>query len=230
VTWTTVFDSDRTAVAPQSSGPARRNGWTIAAIMFLVFSGTIAPSAQTVTLTTLVTIDAPFASPSGLVQGTDGNLYGTEERGGSNSVGAVFMITPQGLLTTLYNFCSLPGCTDGDYPRAPLTLATDGNFYGTTYYGGASTLPYGTVFKLTTQGTLTTIYSFCSQSSCTDGSFPSAGLVQGADGNFYGTTYEGGANNFGTLFKITPKGQLTSCIAFAPSPDAPTANTLLMLG
>ncbi len=213
------FSMSKQSAALRPSSAARWATFEAAAAVFLFFAATIA-SAQTVTVTTLLTFDGTDGSPaiSGLVQGTDGNFYGTAERGGSNSVGTVFKITPQGVLTTLYNFCSLPGCSDGDYPEAPMTLATDGNFYGTTYYGGTSTLPYGTVFKLTPQGTLTTLYNFCSQPLCTDGSFPSAGLTQGADGNFYGTTYEGGANNFGTLFKITAKGQLITLYSFCSQP------------
>jgi uncharacterized repeat protein (TIGR03803 family) len=202
--------------------PSRLPQWSVlkaAAVVLLVCAAATTTSyAQTVT--TLLTFDGTDGSLpiSGLVQGLDGNYYGTAYRGGNGNVGTAFKITPQGSLTTLYNFCSLQGCTDGEYPNAALVLATDGNFYGTTYFGGASALPYGTVFKLTPQGSLTTLYNFCSQSSCTDGSFPSAGLVQGADGNLYGATYEGGSNNVGTLFKITPKGQLTTIYSFCAQP------------
>ncbi len=72
----------------------------------------------------------------------------------------------------------------------------------------------GTVFKITPSGTLTTLYSFCSQSGCTDGLEPEAVLVQGTDGNFYGTTIFGGTNGEGTVFKITPGGQLTTLYSF----------------
>jgi uncharacterized repeat protein (TIGR03803 family) len=85
-------------------------------------------------------------------------------------------------------------------PFAKLVQGRDGHFYGTTYQGGAS--GYGTVFKITSAGVLTTLHSFNS----TNGVTPRAGLVQGSDGDFYGTTYGGGANNFGTVFKITPAG------------------------
>ena len=90
---------------------------------------------------------------------------------------------------------------------------SDGNFYGTTLDSGAD--DSGTVFKMTPGGTLTTLYSFCVQTNCTDGSEPSAGLVQGTDGNFYGTTGYGGADGLGTVFKITPAGTLSRCTAFA---------------
>lgn len=149
---------------------------------------------------------------SGLVRGTDGNLYGTTFWDGTHSGGTAFRITPSGLLETLYNFCSENGCADGWGSRATLTQATDGNLYGTTSGGGAN--GEGTVFKLTTTGTLTTLYTFCSQSNCTDGGEPWAGLIQATDGNFYGTTSRGGANDSGTLFKITSNGFLTSLYSF----------------
>ena len=103
-------------------------------------------------------------------------------------------------LTTLYSFCSQSGCTDGDAPYAGLVQATDGNFYGTTVYGGANG-GYGTVFKITPGGTLTTLYSFCSQSGCTDGAYPDAGLVQDSNGDFNGTTANGGG--YGTVFRLS---------------------------
>ena len=70
-------------------------------------------------------------------------------------------------------------------------LGTDGNFYGTTYLGGNNN-GAGTVFKITTQGMLTTLYAFCAQTNCTDGANPGTALLQSTDGNFYGTTYSGG--------------------------------------
>jgi uncharacterized repeat protein (TIGR03803 family) len=88
----------------------------------------------------------------------------------------------------------------------------DGNFYGTTAFGGAH--GDGTVFKITRSGELTTLYSFCSQSDCADGELPYAALVQDRDGNFYGTTYRGGTYNKGTVFKITPWGALTTLHSF----------------
>jgi len=93
-----------------------------------------------------------------------------------------------------------------------LVQATNGDFYGTTSRGGAE--DGGTVFKITLSGTLTTLYSFCSKSACADGWNPIAGLVQATDGDFYGTTTRGGANNGGTVFKITPSGALTTIYSF----------------
>ena len=172
----------------------------------------VTPSGQA--FTSLVSFDgSDGAEPFGtLIQGADGNFYGTTYAGGINSVGTVFKITPAGSLTTLYNFCSQSNCTDGAIPYAGLVQGSDGSFYGTTFEGGANN--DGTVFKITPAGSLTTLYSFCSQTECTDGALPYAGLVQGSDGNFYGTTFEGGANSDGTVFKITPAGSLTTLYSF----------------
>jgi uncharacterized repeat protein (TIGR03803 family) len=168
--------------------------------------------------------------PRGLVQGTDGNLYGITYQGGINkgcwdgdsvACGTVFKITPDGVFTTLYNFCSQSDCLDGAQPRAGLVQGADGNFYGTTYSGGGAsscTGGCGTIFKITSNGALSTLYSFCSQSSCPDGRYPNGKLVQGIDKNFYGTTSEGGAGAFysdlGSVFKLTPDGQLTTLYSF----------------
>jgi uncharacterized repeat protein (TIGR03803 family) len=143
---------------------------------------------------------------SSLVEGTDGNFYGTASMGGAYGVGTVFKITPKGALTTLYNFCpkGFPNCPDGAIPTGGLVLATDGNFYGTTFNaGGGQGGGYGTVFKVTPGGTLTTLYNFCSQAGCADGAAPYAGLLQATDGNFYGTTQQGGAHGDGEVFSLS---------------------------
>jgi uncharacterized repeat protein (TIGR03803 family) len=139
--------------------------------------------------------------PAGLAQGNNGSFYGTTYSGGTSNAGTVFKISTNGTLTSLYSFT---GSSDGANPLAGLVQATDGNFYGTTDTGGAYTNQYGqsqgTVFRITPGGTLTTLYSFTGGS---DGAYPQAGLVQGADGNLYGTTSSGGTNNNGTIFRIT---------------------------
>jgi uncharacterized repeat protein (TIGR03803 family) len=197
-------------------------------VFLLCLAITVASRAQT--FTSLVSFNQSYGqNPVGsLVQGFDGNFYGTTEVGGKNLAGEVFKITPSGTLTRLYSFCSLANCADGGFPLAGLALSSDGNFYGTTVGGGANTNPdcgagrCGTVFKMTPSGTLTTLYSFCGQANCTDGANP-VGLVQALDGNFYGTTELGGANNAGTtcsnsgcgtVFKITATGTLTTLYSF----------------
>jgi uncharacterized repeat protein (TIGR03803 family) len=168
------------------------------------------------------------AYPGGLVQSSNGNIYGTTESGGTGShctiiggCGTVFSITPAGKLTTLYNFCSQADCSDGYVGGfvAGLIQATNGNFYGTTYGGGTN--GYGTVFEITPTGKLTTLYSFCSETNCADGSYPFDALIQGSDGNFYGTTNGGGGGAYctitggcGTVFSITPAGKLTTLYSF----------------
>ena len=158
---------------------------------------------------------ATGAAPKGaLVQATNGDLYGTTSYGGQgqNLNGTVFKITLSGKQTTLHNFCWNPGCLDGNQPDAPVVQPTNGDLYGTTAGGGVN--GGGTIFKMTLSGKLRRIYSFCSQSNCTDGSDPQAGLVQVTDGNLYGTTGGGGANGGGTIYKITPTGALTTLYSF----------------
>jgi uncharacterized repeat protein (TIGR03803 family) len=141
----------------------------------------------------------------GLVQATNGNFYGTTSDGGEDGAGTVFKITPSGTLTALYQFCPLGDCgsggSPGGSPFAALVQATDGNLYGTTCCVISET---GTIFKATPSGTtLTSVYSFCSQSDCADGSAPFAGLVQDTNGKFYGTTVGGGTHGVGTVFSLS---------------------------
>jgi uncharacterized repeat protein (TIGR03803 family) len=149
----------------------------------------------------------------GLMLADDSNFYGTTSAGGTYGYGTVFKMTPAGKLTTLYSFCLQSGCDDGETPTASLVQGTNGNLYGTTSGGGANG-NYGTVFEITTTGKLTTLYSFCSVSSCNDGENPRGGLIQGADGNFYGTTYGNSSNQRGSIFEITPGGAFTTLYTF----------------
>ena len=152
-----------------------------------------------------------------MILGSDGNYYGTTSGGGSNGGGTIYLITPSGSLTTLYNFCSQGGasCRDGYPSSTALVQGDDGYFYGMTENGGAN--GDGTVFKRSPSPsfTFTSLYSFCSLggASCTDGKTPQgvAGLAEGTDQNFYGTTEGGGSgkvSNSGTFFKITSSGFL----------------------
>jgi uncharacterized repeat protein (TIGR03803 family) len=151
----------------------------------------------------------PCTAPDGalpdasLVQATNGDFYGTAEFGSSRNCspygcGTVFKMAPAGELTTLYSFCVQSGCPDGSILQAGLVQATDGNFYGTTEFGGNDNCASaysgsGTVFKITPAGKLTTLYSFCTQSGCPDGYTPGGALFQATNGALYGTTTYGGA-------------------------------------
>jgi uncharacterized repeat protein (TIGR03803 family) len=170
-------------------------------------------------LTTLYGFPASGTFPyDALIQGADGNFYGTTYLGGPLSYGTVFKITPKGTLTNLYYFLGGP---DGANPYDGLVQGSDGSFYGTASSGGA--FNGGTVFRVTPEGSLTTLYSFCAQSDCADGMNPEGGLVEGQDGNFYGTTY-GEPGIFGTVFKITPTGALTTLHTFnGDDGNSPTA-------
>ncbi len=237
---------------------------TIAFVAFAIGIATsLRSSAQT--LSTLASFDRTHGAlpHATLTQGADGNFYGTTMYGGASNVGTVFKMTPSGTLTDLHDFAG----TDGMYPTGALVQmpdgsfygtttggadgggtvfritssgalstvytfhgpdglgpeglirATDGNFYGATNGGGAggnhcNGQSCGTVFKLTPSGTLTVLYSFCAQADCPDGYWPYSDLVQGTDGNFYGTTSLGGANSMGTIFQISPAGSFTSLHSF----------------
>ena len=165
--------------------------------------------------------DGIYPSAS-LVEGTDGNFYGTTPQGGPFNSGTIFRQTPAGVLTTLYRFSG----SDGSAPQGSLVLGRDGNFYGTTALGGASN--FGTVFKITPAGALTTLYNFSGES---DGAGPYAALVQGSDGNFYGTTSGYGASSGeGTIFQVTPDGGLTTVHRFSSSTDGARPMAALVQG
>lgn len=169
------------------------------------------------TFSTLVSFNSTDGSEPGyemLVQGTDGNFYGTTERGGTSTVcayrcGTIFRVTSQGVLTTLLNFNQ----TNGANPYAGLVLATNGEFYGTTSGGGAN--KFGTIFTMTPEGAPTVLHSFDNL----DGANPWAALVQATNGDLYGTTSSGGAypaeyHDYGTIFSITLGGTFTSLFSF----------------
>ena len=156
---------------------------------------------------TLTSIHSFYNAPvAGLIQATDGNLYGTASGGDLND-GTVFKMTLAGAITILHTF----DFTDGNSPQAKLVQGKDGNFYGTTSGGGANN--GGTVFTIA-GGTFASLYSFCSQPTCDDGSLPSA-LIQATDGNLYGVTYREGTKGSGTIFQITTAGVLTTEYSFS---------------
>jgi uncharacterized repeat protein (TIGR03803 family) len=204
----------------------RLSGWKTAGLICTLWAATgIASQAQT--FTNLATFNITNgAYPYGvLVQGLDGDFYGTTYEGGRQACGGgcgtVFKITPAGTLTTVHDFVS----TDGSYPESALVLGTNGNFYGTTTGVGSQECPESTVFEITPGGTLTTLYSSC---EIDHGERIVASLMQDAvDGNFYGTTFAGGTNlnkcppylACGTVFKITPSGTLTTLHSFCNFKD-----------
>jgi uncharacterized repeat protein (TIGR03803 family) len=208
----------------ESSG-ARKVSWLRAAcVVFLLCAATAITSQAATKFKSLVSFnltDGLNPDLMSVVQGLDGNLYGTTVYGGVNKTcntkqigcGTVFKITTGGNLTTLYSFCSKTNCTDGAYPVGGMTLATNGDLYGTTSAGGAN--GYGMVFKVNPQGTLTTVYNFCSQFNCPDGRDPNAPPIQGTDGNLYGTTVLGGTGGCGgchgggVAYRLTLGGKLT---------------------
>ena len=160
----------------------------------LAFCAVIPSALLAQAFTTLASFDgtngaAPIAP---LVQGTDGNFYGTASGGGVNlgngTGGSVFKITPGGTVTVLYSFCVLAICADGASPQGGLIQASDGSFYGTTASGGTNNA--GSVFKITAGGVLTTLYSFCPEYSpelgCADGTVPWGELTQASDGTSTG--------------------------------------------
>jgi len=192
-------------------------GWckTACAVYLITISTSIAAPAQTFrVLANFGPTDG--VDPNTLIQGADGNFYGTTLDGGANLFGGtVFKITPDGAVTILHNFCSQPGCPDGAGSDGALVQGTDGDFYGTTESGGNSS-GGGTVFKITSEGTLITLYSFCNFFGCANGDGPLAPLIQAIDGNFYGSTIVGGTYGGGIIFRITSSGVLTTVYNFCP--------------
>jgi len=137
------------------------------------------------------------SSPNaGLVQASDGDLYGTTLYGGADNDGTVFKVTSSGVLTTLHSFQG----TDGFFPYAGLVQATDGNLYGTTGSGPYPGDNLGTIFKITPTGSLTTVFAFPSENA---GDLPQSALLQDTNGNFYGTTIYGGTQTYGTIFSLS---------------------------
>jgi uncharacterized repeat protein (TIGR03803 family) len=172
-------------------------------------------------LTELLAFDAADgASPyAALVETSKGILYGSTAQGGANGIGTIFQIV-SGVVTTLHNFDG----SDGASPFGALIEGSDGNLYGTTESGGANGYG-GTVFKLTPDGTLTTLHNFFG----IDGEAPFGALVEGSDGNLYGTTEYGGANGYGTIFQLTPGSTLTTLHSF-DSTDGALPNAGLVQG
>jgi uncharacterized repeat protein (TIGR03803 family) len=175
--------------------------------------GTIFKITPSGTLTTLYNFLAHAGGHyplGGLIRASNGDFYGTTELGGANKDGVVFSMTESDTVTTLNSFNG----TDGEFALG-LTEADNGDFYGITDLGGPD--GFGTVFKMNARGNLTALYTFCSQGAypyCTDGANPQSSLIQATDGNFYGMTVDGGANDAGVIYRITPDGAMSTIYTF----------------
>jgi len=169
--------------------------------------------------------DGAHPYPS-LILASDGDLYGITLFGGNEACsggaqwtgcGTLFKIDTAGNFTSLHSFSG----PDGAYPTA-IIQGTDGNFYGTTQGGGDASCSgrygpgCGTVFKMDTFGNVTVLYSFTGQS---DGSWPESGVVQGTDGNLYGTTAYGGVYDDGVIFQISNLTALAGAKAHFDGPE-----------
>lgn len=168
-------------------------------------------------------------STSPLIQDADGSFYGTGSYGGAHDGGAVFKVSKTGQETVLYSFCKQhqEGCPDGEIPNAGVIKDAEGNLYGTTQWGGSngdgcdSQQGCGVVFKLSKSGEQTVLYSFTGGA---DGGVPYGGLTQDADGNLYGTAYEGGLKGCfgfgcGVVFKVSKTGEETVLYSFTGGAD-----------
>lgn len=190
--------------------------------------GTIYEMTTSGTQTTLYSFCREANCPDGgfpisIMQGSDGSFYGITFVGGDSTCGegcgngTIFRFSPSGKITALHEFCSESNCADGGPSEGGLLQASNGNFYGTTFSGGnqsSNGSGYGTLFEITPTGTFTTLYKFCGETNCDDGENPAGGLVEGPNGNLYGTAYWGGTHDSGTVFLLTPRGRLITLHSF----------------
>jgi len=188
--------------------------------IFLVAMAIAAPAQTVSTIYQFSSGTNPNLPVGVMAQGQDGNFYGiTLSGGGPANQGAIYNISPGGVLTSLHDMAQSDGTT-----CSGLTLGTDGNFYGTCHNGGAN--DYGTLFKVTSAGDLTVLHNFAAQGSTNDGCEPLAPPIQATNGDFYGTTSFCGANNYGTVYRLTLAGAYTMLYSFQGPPN----DTVLPLG
>jgi uncharacterized repeat protein (TIGR03803 family) len=187
----------------------------IAVMTLVLMAGVFSANAQTLTTlysfcsTTNNFICTDGSQPGHLIHGTDGNFYGAATSGGTNDFGTIFKITPAGTLTTLHEFSGTTGIADGSSPS--VDLESGGLFYGTTFTGGTN--HQGAIFTITSAGTFTLLHQFSGTNGVADGTAPEILLPSGS--SFIGTTVEGGTNNAGTIYTITPAGTLTTIRQFS---------------
>ena len=210
-----------------------RNTVRLALLMMacLLPAALLPASAQSPTVTTLYTFSSAASGTNtdgayprgGLIQASDGYLYGTATNGGAHGTGTLFKLSLAGVFATLYSFTgrdSNLNNADGAYPYAAMLEGTDHNFYGTAEVGGVNGA--GTAFQFTPAGVFTTLHSFSNTGS--DGAKPFASLIEGSDGNFYGTTSTKGNGDSGTVFKLTSAGVLTTIHTFTSTGTNDGAN------
>jgi uncharacterized repeat protein (TIGR03803 family) len=202
-----ILDSTRNLYGTTASGGASDSGTvfrvTAAGKEMLLYSFGEAPTDGT-------------QAVASLLRDSKGNLYGTTENGGASFAGTVFKLDKARKETLLFSF---NGGTTGNNPVAGLVMDAKGNLYGTAESGGLGSFGNGgIVFKIDTAGHESTLYNFCSVTSCTDGWTPKAGLILWK-GNLYGTTRAGGTHDFGTVFKLTPSGKETVLYSFGENTD-----------
>ena len=194
-------------------------------LMFALFLLTLAGAVETASAQTPTHVytftggtgDVANTEPYGVMnQGRDGNLYSAAPAGGANAAGGIFLATPAGTDSVIYNF----KFTDGSVCQPGFNMANDGNFYGHCFSGGPS--GQGVVYKVTPSGTFTILHAFTGGA---DGGTPNGPPIQAADGNLYATTWFGGAHNLGTVYKLTLGGTFTTLYSFTGAADgsAPSA-------
>lgn len=192
---------------------------SLSAVLLVCAVSVLPVAAQT--FTTVYSFTGPDgANPyAGLVQGADGNLYGTTIDGGAYGSGNVIQINAAGEERSIYDFCAQTNCSDGQYPSGTLVMGPDGEFYGTTQNGGLYN--YGSIFKVSSSGALVTLHSF----DISDGVSPYGSLLLASDGNFYGTANEAGicsgGGGCGTIFVITPTGRFKTLHNFCMQTGCP---------